>query len=74
MSKKKPKKRNKQYQGADAASQPTVHRYTVEPKGPVSEWWQEKKKPVKVFSIAALILSFLGIIATGLISLILSVV
>ena len=62
MSKQK-KKRNKRYHGEDAAApvstQPVVHRYSAVDRGPVSQWWFEKKKPVilgaKVTSVAAIV-------------------
>ncbi|PLS80745.1 hypothetical protein CYG49_04260 [Candidatus Saccharibacteria bacterium] len=44
------KKRNKAYQGAEAKSQtrPTVRRYEAVARGPLGEWWQTKKRPLKI--------------------------
>jgi hypothetical protein len=50
MSNKSKKKRNKQYTGQDAASTPTVHRYTAEVKSPAREWWDGHKRSVKMIS------------------------
>jgi hypothetical protein len=49
MSKSK-KKRNKQYQGDDAAHGPVVHRYTAIAKSPVREWWDDHKRAIKIIS------------------------
>lgn len=72
MSKKKAtKKRNKPYQGSDAAaSRPTVHRYTAEKRGPVKEWWHEKKRPAKISGIILAVLLFIVFIVTELVSLV----
>lgn len=46
---KKPKKRNKQYTGADAApTAPTVRRYTAVVRSPLGEWWHTNKRVVKI--------------------------
>jgi hypothetical protein len=47
MSKQK-KKRNKPYTGRDAASTPTVHRYTAVAKSPTREWWDDHKRLIKI--------------------------
>lgn len=49
MSKSK-KKRNKQYQGQDAAHGPVVHRYTAAVKSPMREWWDDHKRAIKIGS------------------------
>ncbi|HSE60740.1 MAG TPA: hypothetical protein VLA88_00425 [Candidatus Saccharimonadales bacterium] len=50
MSRQK-KKRNKPYTGADAApSQPVVHHYTAVVRSPLSQWWFDNKKRVKIIS------------------------
>jgi hypothetical protein len=46
------KKRNKPYTGIDATpSQPVVHRYSAVVRSPISEWWVEHKKAVKIVSL-----------------------
>jgi hypothetical protein len=47
MSKQK-KRRNKQYTGRDAAGTPTVHHYVAEIKSPVREWWDTRKRVIKL--------------------------
>jgi len=61
MSKSRQKKRrNKPYTGEDAASnQPTVHRYTAVERSKMGEWWQEKKRTVKIVSAISAILLIL---------------
>lgn len=67
---KKTKKRNKQYKGADAAAaKPTVHRYSAVKRSRAGQWWQEKKRPVKIASIILFVILFLIIIITEIISL-----
>ncbi len=57
---KKTKKRNKPYRGADAAAnQPVVHRYTAVQRSALGEWWQGKKKLVKILGIVGAVLLFL---------------
>ena len=50
---KKQKKRNKPYTGADAVSRPTVHHYEAITRSPLSEWWHEHKKQVRLYGIIA---------------------
>ncbi len=49
MSKSK-KKRNKPYQGPEAAHGPVVHRYTAEVKSPLQEWWLERQRSIKMIA------------------------
>jgi len=60
---KRPKKRTKRYQGEDAKhlqsasnDQPIVRHYTAVDRGPVGEWWQGKKRIVKIVAIALAII------------------
>lgn len=59
MSNKKSKKRTKQYQGEDAKrtnvvpSEPVVHRYEAVERSRVGEWWQAKKKVIRLGAIVA---------------------
>ena len=61
MSNKKVKKRTKRYQGEDAKhmntvpSEPVVHRYEAVERSRLGEWWQSKKKTVRIGAIAAAI-------------------
>ncbi len=51
---KRNKKRNKKYQGEDAAApvkSPSVRRYTAVQRGPVKEWLYVNKKRNKVVAI-----------------------
>ncbi len=48
---KKPKKRNKQYTGKDAAVKPTVHHYQAVVRSPMAEWWHDHKRAVKLTSM-----------------------
>jgi hypothetical protein len=48
---RKPKKRNKPYAGEDAASKPTVTRYTAVVRSPLGQWWHDNKKRVKLTSM-----------------------
>lgn len=55
MSKVK-KKRNKTYQGANAAiTRPTVTRMTAANRNAISQWWFEKKRLAKPIIIAVLV-------------------
>jgi hypothetical protein len=55
MSKVK-KKRNKTYQGKDAAvTRPTVTRMTAANRNAVSQWWFEKKRIAKPVGIGVLV-------------------
>ena len=64
MSQKTKKKRNKKYQGVDAAvERPTVTRITAANRSKLSQWWFEKKriaKPVLITSGVVAILVWLG--------------
>jgi hypothetical protein len=62
MAKRTKKKRNKQYRGKDAspdATGPVVHHYRAEYRGPVKEWFHEKKRTIKIVSIIAAVTTFL---------------
>lgn len=46
---KRPKKRNKPYQGTDASpTGPTVRRYTAVERSPFGQWWFDHKRTVKI--------------------------
>ena len=58
MANKKSKKRTKRYQGEDAklptsAAQPIVHRFEAVDRGPLQQWWHDKKRVVKVSALTA---------------------
>lgn len=58
---KKPKKRTKRYQGEDAkkptaGSSPVVHRYEAVQRSRLGDWWQTKKRPLKVGGIATAVI------------------
>lgn len=54
MSKKRHKKRNKPYTGADAVeTQPTVTRYKAVVRSPLGQWWADNKKRLKVGALVA---------------------
>lgn len=56
MSQKHKKKRNKRYQGADAAmTKPTVTRVSAANRNKVEQWWFDNKRVVKPVMIAAAI-------------------
>lgn len=55
---KRPKKRTKRYQGEDAkanntsvSSEPVVHRYEAVERSRLGEWWQSRKKLVRIGAI-----------------------
>lgn len=48
---RKQKKRNKPYTGKDAATKPTVTRYTAVVRSPLGEWWHDNKRRVKLTSM-----------------------
>lgn len=57
---KKPKKRTKRYSGEDAkrpptSAEPVIHRYEAVERSRVGEWWQSKKRLVRIGAIAAAI-------------------
>lgn len=67
---KKVKKRNKPYQGPDAASaQPNIRKYTAVKRSRLGEWWFEKKRTVKIVSIITFIVGFVAIIIAEIVSL-----
>ncbi len=58
MANKQKKKRNKQYQGVDAAvTRPSVTRITAANRSKVGQWWFERKKILKPILIAALVIA-----------------
>lgn len=68
---KKAKKRNKPYTGPDAKApgQPTVTRYKAVVRSPLGEWWQSRKRVVKIIAgvvAVAAILVWLVVEAIGL--------
>ncbi len=69
MSKQK-KKRNKKYTGADAAAnKPTITRVQAVSRSKTGQWIHERKKLLKNIGIGALIVLFLAVIISGIISL-----
>lgn len=64
MSQKTKKKRNKKYQGADAAiTRPTVTRITAANRSKIAQWWFEKKRiarPILIGVGVVTILVWLG--------------
>jgi hypothetical protein len=63
MSNKKSKKRTKRYQGEDAkhvhsssvATEPVVHRYEAVERSRLGEWWNTKKRVVRLAAIGGAI-------------------
>ena len=60
---KQKKKRTKRYSGEDAAisqsSQPIIHKITAADRGNVGQWWFEKKKIIRIASIASAVIVFI---------------
>lgn len=64
------KKRNKKYQGADAASsRPNIVRVQAVSRTPLRQWLHERQKMLKTIGIGAIILAVIVIIISGIISL-----
>ncbi|MEO5499218.1 MAG: hypothetical protein ABIR46_01835 [Candidatus Saccharimonadales bacterium] len=68
----KPKKRTKKYQGEDAkvtkpaTSEPVVHRFEAVERSKAGDWWQEKKKAVRLGAIATGVVGGGALLITGL--------
>ena len=71
MSRRHKKKRNKAYKPEEIdidtdtdtgplSSEPVVHRYKAEYRGPVKEWWHEKNRMVKFGAAATAIALIIG--------------
>jgi len=60
---KQKKKRTKRYSGEDAAvpqsSQPIIHKITAADRGNIGQWWFEKKKVIRIASIASAVVIFI---------------
>lgn len=58
------KKRTKRYTGEDAAiptsSQPTIHRVQAVDRGKFGQWWYEKKRAIRIGSIATGVVAFIS--------------
>lgn len=69
---KRTKKRNKKYQGDDAAAPvpKVVHRYTAVQRSPLQEWLHAHRRRNKAIAIGAGVGAFLILIITELVRLI----
>jgi hypothetical protein len=64
---KKNKKRNKTYTGIDAtASKPTVHHYVAVRKSPLREWWEAKRRLIKIVAIIVGVIALLAYVLSQL--------
>ena len=68
MAKKSKKKRNKTYQGWDAASpEPTVHRIKAVQRSKFGQWRYENRKPIKIWLIILAVLGVIAFIISGIV-------
>ncbi len=67
---KQKKKRNKKYSGVDATSRrPKVTRITAANRSKLSQWFFDRKKPIRTIGIAGLVVIALIIVISGILSL-----
>jgi hypothetical protein len=68
MANKQKKKRNKSYQGADAAiSRPTVTRIKAENRSKLKQWWLDHKRIVRPVAITIAIIAVIVILIVELV-------
>lgn len=64
------KKRNKKYQGADAASiRPNIVRVQAVSRSPMSQWLHERKRLIKMVGVVIAVVLIIVILISGIISL-----
>ena len=64
---RKQKKRNKPYAGVDATpAKPTVRHYVAVQRSPLEEWWQARKKAIKIIAAIVATVLFVGYLLSRL--------